>query len=97
MKINSVNKILDLWPSRSEILNDIQIVSPDLSMIAIHRWYARSAIPSKYWSALLHGAALRGLPLTADILVSVHAQPEPNSQLAREQTENPPRDREGTA
>jgi hypothetical protein len=70
-----VRSIISLWPSRSAVLHDAQKVAPDLDLVAVHRWWQRGVIPSRYWQALLIGASARGIAIDAAAFTDAHAAP----------------------
>ena len=72
MAENTVSEILNRWPDRKAVLEDVRAVDDGLALVAVHRWFARSSIPGKYWSALIRGARLRGIAVTADDLMRAH-------------------------
>jgi hypothetical protein len=75
MQEHPVIKILAHWPSRQAVLDDARNASADLDLFAVHRWFQRGSIPSRYWTALLDGASRRGLPVRLDDFASAHAAP----------------------
>lgn len=73
MEPRTVKDLFQRWPNRSAVLEDVVVSSPDLELVAVHRWAQRNAIPPKYWAAIIAGARRRGIALTADQLVKIHA------------------------
>jgi hypothetical protein len=74
MQEHPVTQILNLWPTRQAVLEDVRAASPEIDMVAVHRWFQRGSVPARYWRALLEGAAKRGIAATADDLAAAHAQ-----------------------
>lgn len=70
---NSAIDILERWPSRRDVWEDARIADPELQFVAVHRWFKRQSVPSKYWYALLLGAERRGLSVSANDFVRSHA------------------------
>jgi hypothetical protein len=71
MQNNSVTEILLKWPDRRAILEDAQVSTPTLDMVAVHRWFKRESIPIAHWDALTEGAAKRGFTInTGDFMVA---------------------------
>lgn len=74
--LHTVRDVLALWPSRPEMARDLSVVSGDpVSADRIHKWAQSGAIPAGYHGRILRAAQIRGLPLTAEDLVTVHDQP----------------------
>ena len=81
MSSASVKSILERWPSREAIHEDVTF-QPEgadedgcehpVLKGAIHRWFHRDAVPARYWQALLDGAKRRGIDLTAEELALAH-------------------------
>ena len=71
--MKKVSDLLGLWPTRRDILEDVQACEADLQLVAVHRWHMRKSVPPKYWGALIAGAKRRGFALSADDLVLAHA------------------------
>ncbi len=61
--IHPIISILSRWPSRRAVYEDALTADPDLDMVAVHRWFQRGSVPSKYDVALLQGADRRGIGL----------------------------------
>lgn len=73
MQDTPVTSIIDAWPSRQAVLEDARAARPDLDLFAVHRWYQRSSIPSRYWAALVAGAQRRGIDVSVNDLLAAHA------------------------
>lgn len=71
-----VLEILNRWPDRQAVFEDVKRDDPEIDMIAVHRWFQRCSVPPSRWRALLHGARRRGIYLIADELIEAHA-PQP--------------------
>jgi hypothetical protein len=69
-----VKSALKKWPSRSDVLADAQEHFPALDLWAVHRWFQRSSVPAKYWSALASGATVRGLKVSIGDLALAHSK-----------------------
>lgn len=70
---NPVVNILAKWPDRQALYADALAADPDLNMVAVHRWFQRGSVPAKYWAALITGAKMRQIELTAEDVVAAHA------------------------
>lgn len=73
MQEHPVTKLLSNWPTRQAVHEDARAADADLEMVAVHRWFQRGSVPSRYWRALLDGAAARGLSVIAEDFVAAHA------------------------
>lgn len=81
MAQHPVTELLTKWPTRAAILEDARRVEVDLDMVAVHRWFQRCSVPSRYWRALIDGAAARGLAVSADAFVTAHSAFAPDVGL----------------
>lgn len=73
--ISNIRDLINLWPSRAALLADLQSACPTLPM-SIHRinkWAETNSIRAQYHFAVLRAAQLRGLNVTADLIVALHA------------------------
>lgn len=80
-------EILDRWNSRRAIYEDARAADPNLDMVAVHRWFQRKSVPSKYDAALLNGADRRGFGLHPMELVrarAVHADQSGHASRSRQ-------------
>ena len=73
MQVTPAQLIIDAWPSRQAVLEDARAARADLDLFAVHRWYQRSSIPSRYWAALVAGAQRRGIDVSVEDLLTAHA------------------------
>ena len=73
MQVTRAQHIIDAWPSRQAVLEDARAARADLDLFAVHRWYQRSSIPSRYWAALVSGAQQRGIDVSVDDFLAAHA------------------------
>jgi hypothetical protein len=69
-----VTNLLKRWPSRQAVHDDARAADDALDIVAVHRWYQRGSVPSRYWQALLAGAARRNMSVTADDFIAAHAE-----------------------
>ena len=70
---HSIRTILNRWPSRRAVYEDALAADPSLDMIAVHRWFQRGSLPSKYDAALIDGACRRGIGLHAMEIVKARS------------------------
>lgn len=68
---SSISAVIDLWPTRRALADDVQITQD-----RVHKWAQVEAIPAKYHLAVIQAAAARGFPVTADLLARLHAKSE---------------------
>lgn len=73
MMKQTVQDLLAKWPDRSAVFDDARCADQSLKMIAVHRWFQRGSISSKYWAALVAGAERRRLGVSAEALMHAHA------------------------
>lgn len=64
--------ILSLWPDRRAILCDARAVDASLDLVAVHRWFQRGSVPSRFWAGLIEGAERRGIDVKADDFTRAH-------------------------
>lgn len=68
----SVRAIIDLWPSRRALSEQI-----GTSEARIHKWAQVNAIPARYQKHVIAAAAARGFEgVTAELIVALHALPD---------------------
>lgn len=68
----NISAVIDLWPTRKDLASDL-----DVSVDRVHKWAQTNAVPARFHFGLLNAAVQRGYPVTADLLVRLHAgQPE---------------------
>lgn len=80
-RVRSIRDIIDLWPSRKSMADDLEAAGAgggdSVTAERVHKWAKRGAIPSIYHGRILRAAAGRGLVLTAADLVAAHDAPAP--------------------
>ncbi|MEN9062868.1 hypothetical protein [Ponticoccus litoralis] len=85
--IETIRELLALWPSRRDIVAELAMVHPGLN-VTLHRvnkWAETGSIPAKYHLALIRSAKRRSLPVTAELLVKLHAPAEGSGGLLQAQ------------
>lgn len=65
-----VKSLIDAWPTRRALAEDIG-VSPD----RVHKWASSNAIPAGFHSSVIERGRLRGITVSAEIMVLLHARP----------------------
>jgi hypothetical protein len=71
----TVRNIVDLWPSRLALADDIHTEDDPVTLATVHKWVQRSSIPSRYHAAVLRSALRRDIALSAGVLVAAHERP----------------------
>ena len=81
-KSSTVRDLIDLWPTRAVLADDImrQMHWMKVTAAQVHKWAQAQSIPARYHQAILLSAVERDLPVTAESIVRAHS-------LQREQTE----------
>lgn len=76
--ISCIRDLINLWPTRTALLADLQSACPSqpMSIHRINKWAETNSIRAQYHFAVLKAAQLRGLNVTADLIVELHA-PDP--------------------
>jgi len=71
--MDSFRALIKCWPSRADLAADLAVTE-----FAVHKWWIRNSIPSKYWPALIAAARHRNLAdITADQIIAIPPPPEP--------------------
>ena len=73
--IHCIRDLINLWPSRKALADDINRVAPELQVTAgqVYKWGDVDSIRAKFHYALIQCGQARGFPVTADLLVRLHA------------------------
>lgn len=73
--LHTVRDIVDLWPTRGTLADDMRRVAPHAPVTAerISKWPSAGSIPPRFQQAVIDAAAHRGFNLTAEQMVSLHA------------------------
>jgi len=73
--ISSIRDLVNLWPTRSSLADDLQTFCPDLKVntARVHKWAEHGAIPARYHFPVLMAGRHRGFTITADLIVRLHA------------------------
>ncbi len=67
-QISSVRHLIDLWPARKDLA-----LACGVPVARVHKWAEAGSIPARYHFAVLSSAQSCGFPVTADLLVRLHA------------------------
>jgi hypothetical protein len=68
----TVREIIDLWPSRAALAEDVSAPDDPVTVATVHKWAQRNSIPSHYHAPLLRAAQRRHIVLSAGALVAAH-------------------------
>lgn len=73
--ISSIRDLVNLWPTRSSLVEDLRIFSPGMKVTTarVHKWAENGSIPAKYQFSVLTAGRHRGFSITADLIVKLHA------------------------
>lgn len=72
--LTTIRAIIDLWPSRAALADDISVPGDRVSAAQVHKWAERGTIPAPFHARLLRAAHHRGFVLTAELIVAAHDQ-----------------------
>ena len=74
-EISSVRDLVNLWPTRSELAQDLMSTCSSLKVTTaqVHKWAEKGSIPPKYQHSILVAGRRRGFDITAELIVSLHA------------------------
>lgn len=70
-EISTVRAVIDLWPSRKALAEAV-----GASVAAVHKWAQAGAIPARFHQSVIDAGQAQGLPLTAEMMVRLHARPQ---------------------
>jgi hypothetical protein len=73
--ISTIREIINLWPKRQALADDLNATFDDFKVTAgmVHKWAENGSVPSKYQHHLIECGLARGFPITAELLVTLHA------------------------
>ncbi len=76
--ILSIRDLVNCWPTRAVMANDINdAAGRDLVATSqVHKWAEKQSIPAKYHHHIIKAAQGRGYPVTAELIVRLHANAE---------------------
>lgn len=82
--ISSIRDLVNVWPSRATLADDINAVAGRglVTTAQVHKWAEKQSIPAKYHHPVIRAGQLRGFPVTADLIVRLHAAPESEAEDA---------------
>ncbi|WP_146592530.1 hypothetical protein [Puniceibacterium confluentis] len=68
-KISTIRDLVALWPSRQIFAQDL-----DVPVVRVHKWITANSIPAKYQKYVLDSASARALPVSAPLILEIHAE-----------------------
>lgn len=75
-EILSIRDLINLWDRRAELALDLQKLGVPVTTHQVHKWAEKSSIPSKYHGGVLTAGRARGYPVTAELIIALHAPSE---------------------
>lgn len=78
--VSSIRDLIGLWSTRAAFAHSVSRVN-DALPVSIHqanKWAENGAIPAKFHQSVIDAAAARALPVTAELIVRLHAPRAPN-------------------
>jgi hypothetical protein len=74
MHNTSIKDLIDKWPSRAALAADLEAVIGDpVSVDRVHKWAQADSIPSGFQAHVISAGKQRGIDLTAEEMVRLHA------------------------
>jgi hypothetical protein len=67
---NTLDDLFDCWETIPQMAEDV-----GESPWTVSKWNQRQRIPHDYWPTVIEAARERGIKLTAEILLAMHAPP----------------------
>lgn len=73
--ISSIRDLVNLWPTRSSLADDLQTLCPGLKANTerVYKWAENGAIPARYHFWVLKAGQQRGFAIDADLMVRLHS------------------------
>ena len=71
MCIETVKDLIDLWPTRKVLAEDVATTKE-----RVDKWAQTGSIPARFHAAVLRAATVRGFEVTADDIVRMHDRPQ---------------------
>jgi hypothetical protein len=74
-QIPTIRDLVNLWPTRADLAGEMTTLaaSRPVSVHQVHKWAETGSIPAKYHFQLVAAARNRDFPVTADLLIRLHA------------------------
>lgn len=74
MENTPVKDLIDRWPSRAALASDLEtVIGEPVSVDRVHKWAQAGSIPSGFQAHVIAAGALRGLLITPEEMVKIHA------------------------
>jgi len=73
--ISNIRDLVNLWPTRSSLANDLQALCPSLNTntARVYKWAEHGAIPARYQFSVLTAGRCRGFEISAELIVKLHS------------------------
>ena len=72
----NIKELIDQWPSRSVLAADLlEITGEPVSVERVHKWAQAGSIPSGFQAHVLSAAKLRGIVVSPNEMLRLHAVP----------------------
>lgn len=78
----TVKSIIDLWPTRAALAQDISVPGDTVTADRVHKWAYRGEIPPRYWLRIIAAGKARGEDVSAEALAAAHAPATPEKDVA---------------
>ena len=74
-EVSSIKDLINLWPARKALADEMTKDCPDhpVSVHQVNKWAEIGSIRAQFHLSLLRCAQARGFPVTAELLVRLHA------------------------
>lgn len=79
-KILSIRDLVNLWPTRAAMADDIRDVlhmvganDVRVTTAQVHKWAENGSIPPRYHQAIFAAGRRRGFALSAELIIALHA------------------------
>ena len=74
---DTIHALVALWPTRKDLAVDLGV-----PVDRVQKWPQVGSIPSKYHQAIIDAGVARGFPLSAKLIVRLHASPVADAERA---------------
>ncbi|QLH15872.1 hypothetical protein HYQ43_17215 [Paracoccus pantotrophus] len=73
---NTVRELIALWPSRKDLMEDLERQGFVMTLDRVHKWAQQGSIAARYHQAIVNAASWRLLPVTASAIAMLHHAPD---------------------
>lgn len=67
-QISTIRALVALWPTRQDFADEVGV-----PLARVHKWITTGAVPAKHHLAIVNAGEARDLPVSADLVVRLHA------------------------